>query len=77
MRFGIKRCKCFFNEWQKLHHVIRFLFEGKMNGNAGLPVTGAEPQIIGCNSADLGYKKVRADCSTHFLDSEDGIRAFR
>ena len=74
MWFGMIRCKCFFNQRQKLHHGIRFLFESKMNGNAGLLVTGAEPQIIGCNSADLGYEKVRADRSTHFLDSEDGIR---
>ena len=63
----------FFDERQKSFHFGPFLFPREVNGDAGLLVAGAHPQVVCGDRADFRDEQVRCDLAGELFDGEDGI----
>ena len=68
-----KRSEFFFDDGEELADGGPVLLPGEVDGDAGLLVAGAHPEIVGGNGANFGDEEMRGDLVAEALDGEDGF----
>lgn len=73
VRTGLERGEFVLDDGEELAYGGPILFPGEMDGDAGLLVTGAHPEIVGGDGADFGDEEMRGDLVAEAFDGEDGF----
>src|SRR5580692_3293703 len=70
---GLEWGELFFDYGEELADGGPVLFPGEMDGDAGLLVAGAHPEIVGGDGADFGDEEMRGDLVAEAFYREDGF----
>src|SRR5580704_3579777 len=70
---GLKRGEFFLYDREELAYGGPVLLPGEMDGDAGLLVAGAHPEIVGGDGANFGDEEMRRDLFAETLDGQDGF----
>ena len=69
----LKGRKFFFDDGEELADGGPVLLPGEVDGDAGLLVAGAHPEVVGGDGADFGDEQVRSDLAAEAFDSENSL----
>jgi hypothetical protein len=70
---GLKGGEFFFDDGEELADGGPVLLPGEVDGDAGLLVAGAHPEVVGGDGANFGDEEMRGDLVAEAFDGEDGF----